>query len=309
MQPNSRRTTILIKIKLLVLFIFVPTLSWGLNITEKTTTPHPVNPKTEHNYQIVSDIVRLGTSSQRFELNHGECGQDQHWDDCNNDRQRVEREILWKGLNKTKWFGFSIYLNEDYPTLDNTSWVQSKIHDWRHPIWMLQAKGISVNLTFNSLGGDRGCYIGKLSSFRGKWNDIVIKTEYSFGEGKKKIGESYIEFYLNGNKIKKCSMRYPVLTENAYNESGNKDFFFKYGIYNSYVSNWLDKNKTKEVNSKEWKDTHEDSSGSVISSKAKSPFEIDWGVIIPKQIIYLDEMRIGNSKEDVNINLINKAVD
>ena len=33
---------------------------------------------------------------------------------------------------------------------------------------------------------------------------------------------------------------------------------------------WLDKNKTKEVDAKEWKDTHEDSSGSVISSKAKN---------------------------------------
>ena len=147
--------------------LLIPTLSWGGPITEKTTEPNSANAKGEHNYQNASDIIRLGNSSQRFELNHGECGQDQYWDDCTNDRQRIERAIVWKGLNHTKWFGFSIFVDEDYPTLNKASWVQSKIHDWRHPIWMLQANGISVNLTFNSLG-QRNCYVGKLSSFKGK---------------------------------------------------------------------------------------------------------------------------------------------
>ena len=290
------------------ILLLIPTLSWGGPITEKTTEPNSANAKGEHNYQNASDIIRLGNSSQRFELNHGECGQDQYWDDCTNDRQRIERAIVWKGLNHTKWFGFSIFVDEDYPTLNKASWVQSKIHDWRHPIWMLQANGISVNLTFNSLG-QRNCYVGKLSSFKGKWNDIIIKTEYSFKDGKKELGESYTEFYLNGDIIKKCSMRYPVLTEEAYNESGNKDLFFKYGIYNSHISNWLDKNKTKETEAVEWKDVHEDSSGTVISSKARNPFEIDWGIKVPKQVVYFDEMRIGNSIEEVDINLINKPVD
>ena len=84
---------------------------------------------------------------------------------------------------------------------------------------------------------------------------------------------------------------------------------YKRQIYNSHISNWLDKNKTKEVDAKEWKDTHKDSSGSVISSKAKNPFEVDWGVKVPKQVVYFDEMRIGNSRESVDINSINKAVD
>ena len=289
-------------------FLFLPYLIWGSVINEKTTIPNSVNHKADHNYKNSDIEVRLGETSQRFELKHGECGQDIYWDDCSNDRQRIEREIVWKGINEIKWFGFSIYVDKDYPTLNKASWAQSKIHNWRHPIWMLQANGISVNLTFNSLG-QRNCYVGKLSSFKGQWNDILIKTEYSFEGGKKELGESYTEFYLNGEKIKKCSMRYPVLTKDAYKESGNKDLFFKYGIYNSHISNWLDKNKTKEVDAKEWKDTHEDSSGSVISSKAKNPFEVDWGVKVPNQVVYFDEMRIGNSRESVDINLINKAVD
>jgi hypothetical protein len=41
----------------------------------------------------------------------------------------------------------------------------------------------------------------------------------------------------------------------------------------------------------------------------KNPFEIDWGIKVPKQVVYFDEMRIGNSRKEVDINLINKPVD
>ena len=95
---------------------------------------------------------------------------------------------------------YQIHLPKDKDNFPEEILFQSKIHNWRHPIWMLQANGISVNLTFNSLG-QRNCYIGKLSSFKGQWNDILIKTEYSFEGGKKELGESYIEFYLNGHMI------------------------------------------------------------------------------------------------------------
>ena len=96
----------------ITLLLLIPCLSWGGPITEKTTEPNSVNAKGEHNYQISSEIIRLGNSSQRFELNHGECGQDQYWDDCTNDRQRIERAIVWKGLNHTKWFGLVFLLTK-----------------------------------------------------------------------------------------------------------------------------------------------------------------------------------------------------
>ena len=44
-------------------------------------------------------------------------------------------------------------------------------------------------------------------------------------------------------------------------------------------------------------------------NSARNPFEIDWGIKVPKQVVYFDEMRIGNSIEEVDINLINKPVD
>ena len=107
-------------------------------------------------------------------------------------------------------------------------------------------------------------------------------------------------------------MRHPILTEFVHRESGegnNDEIYLKYGIYNSYVSNWLYENKTKEVQVKGWDDAHEKNTGFVISSKTNDPFSIDWGVEIPKQVIYFDEIRLGNSREEVDVTAITKPVD
>ena len=42
---------------------------------------------------------------------------------------------------------------------------------------------------------------------------------------------------------------------------------------------------------------------------ALETFKYDWGVEIPKRVIYFDEIILGNSREEVDMNLINKNVD
>ena len=39
------------------------------------------------------------------------------------------------------------------------------------------------------------------------------------------------------------------------------------------------------------------------------PFKIDWEVKIPTATIYYDEIRVGEAKDEVNINKQNKPVD
>ena len=38
---------------------------------------------------IVNDIVRAGNEAQRFEVRPGDCGEDEVWSDCNNNRERL----------------------------------------------------------------------------------------------------------------------------------------------------------------------------------------------------------------------------
>lgn len=291
-------------------------MSWGLatNLNNNTTDFNAVSSMEKHNYQLDKKKVRAGEYSQRFELNHGDCGSYSDWDDCTNDRQRIERNFFWNGINQTKWLGFSIYIEDSISDKDlTTSMIQMKVNGWRDSIWMLRQISVSIVLEFNILGSaTNNCYVGSAKNFKGKWNDLLIKTELSYEGGRKDLGESYTELYLNGKKINECSRRYPVLTKESYDNRprGNdqEEFNINYGIYNSYISNWLFKNKTKEVDVETWNDVDE-ISGKVNSSITNEPFKYDWGIDIPKRIIYFDEMRIGNTKEEVDISANSKAVD
>ena len=52
--------------------------------------PHAINPVS------LSDKSIVGDKSFRFEVNHGECGQERKWSDCKNERERVELYYQWK---------------------------------------------------------------------------------------------------------------------------------------------------------------------------------------------------------------------
>ncbi len=298
----------------LVPFFFLSFSIWGstVNLSQNSTDLGGSSSKEKHNYQLTKEIIRAGEYSQRFELNHGECGAYKDWNDCENDRQRVERNYGWNGVNQTKWLGFSLYVEESISDKDlTTSLVQMKVNGWRDAIWMLRQINVSIILEFNILGaGTNNCYVGSAKSFKGKWNDIIIKTELAYEGGRKEIGESYTELYLNGKKVNECSRRYPIFTKESYENRprDQEEFFLNYGLYNGFISKWLDKNKTKEVDVSEWKDVDE-KTGTIHTSKTNEPFKYDWGVEIPKRVIYFDEMRIGNTKEEVDISNATGVVD
>ena len=294
--------------------LLIPCLSWGLNVNlnKETTDLGGSSSKGSHNYQLNQNIVRAGEYSQRFELNHGDCGAYKNWNDCENDRQRVERNYFWNSINQTKWLGFSIYIEESISDKElSTSFIQMKVNGWRDAIWMLRQNGISIILEFNTLGaGTNNCYIGSAKNFKNKWNDIIIKTEFAYDGGRKDLGDSYFELYHNGKRIGECTQRYPIFTKESYDNrpKDKKEFLINYGLYNSYISNWLDKNKKKEVDAIAFEDVDK-KTGKIIKSITNEPFKYDWGVEIPKRVIYFDEIRLGNSREEVDINLINKPAD
>ena len=299
---------------LLTLLLLIPSLSWGLNVNlnKETTDLGGSSSKGEHNYQLNQNIVRVGEYSQRFELNHGDCGAYKDWNDCENDRQRVERNYFWNGINQTKWLGFSIYIEESISDKElSTSFIQMKVNGWRDAIWMLRQNGISIILEFNTLGaGTNNCYIGSAKNFKNKWNDIIIKTEFAYDGGRKDLGDSYFELYHNGKRIGECTQRYPIFTKESYDNrpKDKKEFLINYGLYNSYISNWLDKNKKKEVDVVAFEDVDK-KTGKIIKSITNEPFKYDWGVEIPKRVIYFDEIRLGSTREEVDITASKQAVD
>jgi hypothetical protein len=268
-----------------------------------------ISHKHKYGLQANTEVVRYGEKSQRFEIRHGDCNGDSDWDDCKNDRRRIERTFDLKAnkvINKILWFGYSIYLPSNFEDVapSNAGLGQVKLVGYRQPIWDLQANW--TNLRFIANASQQKCNIKKLAEARGRWVDVAIGFDFST---KGKVGQGafsgdFAEVWVDGKKAN-CAFPQPVLTQKMINSRSKQkgDFHFDWGIYNSYVSRWLDKNKTKTPDVKAFADKHNDS-GLVVKSATKEPWSVDWGVKFPTQVVYFDEIRIGSKQEDVDIRII-----
>lgn len=241
-----------------------------------------------------SDVVaRVGKTSQRFELRHGDC-----YDmDCSNDRRRVEyqqrNEDTDRYVGKTVWYGWSLFLPEDFPDLAPTNTIlgQVQMHGWRAPSWSFNLRDGALNFNVTDL---QSCRAASLGEVRGRWTDIVVKANYELAPTSGRT----IEVWINGKMA--CSSKAPLVSQEMLDISPTDALRFKYGIYNSYVSRWLTNNAKRSVSVEGFADNHEDSGETILSPTSK-PFEYDWGVELPTQIAYYDEVRIGKNREDVEI--------
>ena len=75
---------------------------------------HSLNSPKAINPISVSDFSIIGEKSIRFEVNHGECGQEPKHSDCETDRERAELYFSKKPWKKETWYRFFIYLPQDY---------------------------------------------------------------------------------------------------------------------------------------------------------------------------------------------------
>ncbi len=227
---------------------------------------------TSWGYSVVSDIVRAGKDSQRFEVRPGDCGKDPDgWNDCERDRERSEISLHRTFLpGDNQWIGFSVYLPEDFQTSHSVSVTLGQIHQSGGnrptgatggfssfpPVVQLEVIGGDYEACIHILEGsannveDRcnNFELSRISDMRGRWTDIEIH----FDTTDKK---SLIEIYVNKER--------KVLLEDFVNFWPQK-FHVKYGIYRSFVS------------------------------KHGGP--------MPTQIAWFDEIKMGNTREEIAIN-------
>lgn len=265
------------------------------SITARTSKHGAENPGRSYGMTTTNKIVRAGQLAQRFEIRHGDCGRSRHWNDCTTDRQRIERKENPKNtiqkIGQQVWYGWSLYLPPDFQHLgrSGTTLGQVKLNHWRTPIWSF---GIREGRFRVAYPWHKECKIAAADSLRGRWNDIVIFVDYSYAPK----GKSFV-LYLNGQQV--CSITRPLIQKHMVRVTDQR-LFMKYGIYNSYISRWLNANKTKFVNPQTFKDAYDRGANSS-KSPTNTPFKFDWGVKLPTHIVYYDEMRYGKSRDEVDI--------
>jgi hypothetical protein len=232
---------------------------------------------TPHGYAIVSDVVRAGSQSQRFEVRPGDCGTDRwsDWNDCENDRERSEIGLdrRWTYGSDT-WIGFSVFLPPDFQTSSRVRTTVGQIHQQGGPsgsanglpsfppLMQLEMLGDRYFLRTHILSGDRNSVVNNVRDFglvsinemRGRWTDIAINFNTS-------DGEEVLTVFVNGQRRAQLKNWINFIPER---------YFFKYGIYRSFVS----RN----------------------------------GAPMPTQVLYIDEVRMGSSLEEVSVN-VNSPVD
>lgn len=273
----------------------------GKSIYSATRVEKEVSANQRYGFSRIRNHTRLGRRAQKFELRHGDCGGNKYWDDCTNDRQRVERKEDPKDriqrTGRQVWYGWSFYLPSEFRDIGpaNTTLGQMKMRGWRTPLWHFNMRDGKAMMWFGSEGG---CTVGRVSQMRGQWLDVTIFADYSASPN----GPSFI-MYLNDKQV--CTRTKPMVTQKMLNESEG-ELFLKYGLYNSYVSRWLDRNKTQTVAAKAFNDEHAVSTGGTQTSRSATsePFSYDWGVELPTQIVFFDEMRYGSSREQVDVRMI-----
>ena len=100
--------------------------NFGLKFSSHSGYENHVNymDQNEHNYSYISDknFARRGSFYQRFELREGDCFGDEYWNDCDNNRERIELSSEPKQKPEdVQCFAYSIMLDKAFIDIHPTN--------------------------------------------------------------------------------------------------------------------------------------------------------------------------------------------
>jgi len=196
----------------------------GCQAEQFGTFKRSLNTKT-YGFAQIDDPTGLAPTKivDRFEVRAGDCSGDTGWSDCANDRERSERSSSL--INGEMWTHWSIYLPENYPIIFPVKVALGQFHQRNgHVVWMFQNGNGGYTVDNQTNGGTLETKkILSDSDMRGKWNDILVHVRWDSGD------DGFFQVYVNGE----TSPRYSWFGRT---KSPNKEVYFKYGVYRSFVS-------------------------------------------------------------------------
>ncbi|WP_189799564.1 heparin lyase I family protein [Tateyamaria sp. syn59] len=231
---------------------------------------------TDHGFAKIKGNTRMGKRAQRFEVRAGDCGWDDGWSDCDNDRERSELNVKkdWRA-GTDQWIAFSIYLPPDFKTSSRVRTTVGQVKMKGGPtgftggfpsepgVFQMEMLGDRYFLRVHVLSGPfdnvrndiKDYNLASIRELRGKWTDFVVRLNTKSAPGS-------LEVYKNGTRV----------AAHAYNQNyAPEAYYFKYGIYRSFVS------------------------------QHRGP--------MPTQVVLFDEVRMGRSYDKVAVERQRRAVD
>jgi len=195
---------------------------------------HSLNSPKAINPISVSDFSIIGEKSIRFEVNHGECGQEPKHSDCETDRERAELYFSKKPWKKETWYRFFIYLPQDYNSTApaKMSLIQWKRHNPSKVLVMFQH--MHAGLTFNRNGETfKDSYIVLKSNeeLLGNWTEIIFATNWHPDPQK-----GFMKVWIDG-KLK-------VDVKDRSNNKKGRELSLRFGLYSAFLKKYREAKKT-----------------------------------------------------------------
>jgi hypothetical protein len=232
--------------------------------------------------------VRAGQISQRFELRDGDCEPDQTM--CQIGRIHFElKSNLKMKIGDEKWIAMSIFIPKDFDTDKLDTFLFQLHHNGgtavvndaggkQHKFFSIGCFKNALIVDYRELTGTdedrkyRDTKISSCESMKNKWTDLLIHINLEKENG-------FLEIYSNTKKIfdvrKGQKYQYTTIDDVVFNGTKKTNFINKdvdffdvtYGVYITNAQKYRDKT----------------------------------GDPVPKTIAYIDEVRIGNERSEVDI--------
>jgi len=182
--------------------------------------------------------VRLGNKSIKFEVRPGDCGRNDDWDDCANDRERHELSQLgnYQKSGDENWYAWSIFVPADTANIWPTRVHLGQFNQKKNNVLWLFSWEPSGYVVDNQVPGDGRTKQKKLISatdkFLGQWVDVLIHAKWS------SMDNGIFTVYTNHEK------QYEHIGPNI---AAGDTSFFKFGLYRSFLSRYVNASKIKKA--------------------------------------------------------------
>ena len=228
----------------------------------------------DYNFKYIRDNskARAGDYLQKFELRDGDCFGDDNWSDCANDRQRIELSSEPnQPISGKQCYGYSIKLSNDFTDIRKVSTTLGQIHQKGGPSG--KANSLSSFPPLIQIDARKGNLYLNWHKLSGSRDNVKDESKYYKLKTLKSMKGVWTDISLCLDFENKRIDAWvdgnnivKILESPIFFEP--KSIYFKHGIYQSFISNYT-------------------------SFKGETP----------TQIVYYDEVRRGNSIEDVDINV------
>ena len=199
----------------------------------KLNAPHAINPVS------LSDNSIVGNKSFRFEVNHGECGQELKWSDCKNERERSELYYQWKNnefgkakneqWKKEKWYRFFVFIPKEHNILapSSTSIIQWKRLKPSRVIIMFRYHhgGLYFDMNGDTFRPGTYYHLKYDREMRGKWTEILFNTNWHPDKEK-----GFMKVWIDG----KMKIDYKGVA----NYKSGKELNLRFGMYSSALDRY-----------------------------------------------------------------------